>query len=439
MAIAEIHDRIVDALSKGLWCCGIFLDLSKAFDTLGHKILLHKLYLSGIRGKAYEWINSYLSNRKQITALPEDLNRTNKPKQHFNRLISANGKEVYSTEKNCKCGVPQGSVLGPILFLIYINDLPKNIKIATPLLFADDTNLLFKNKNLENLEMSINQELKIINDWFRANKLSLNANKTKYILFHTKQKAKSITPINLILSETSIERVQTTKFLGIALNENLSWEPHINTVASKIGYALYHMYRLKHELPTSTLKLLYHGLIHPHLTYGLLTWGSCSITNKQQFERLEILQKKAVRMITGASFLDHSEPLFSKMGILKLKDLFALQCVKLYGQVRHGKCPPYHSQNLIQQSHSRTMRNEYNLFIKSVKLTLSKESINYKVSTIWNKLPNHIKNINTYQSSMKQQLVKTSQYFFSQYQSSPQCSLYPNCYSCGRHQISSFS
>ena len=159
-------DYILQEIDKGNFCCGVFMDLSKAFDTIDHHILLQKLYLYGIRGLPLQWFHSYLSNRKQYVVVDG----------------------VESTQLDVNLGVPQGSVLGPLLFLIYVNDIVNSSNLLKFSLFADDTVVLYSHKNVTTLVSTINQELQILNDWFKCNKLFLNFMKTKYVLFHSKKK-----------------------------------------------------------------------------------------------------------------------------------------------------------------------------------------------------------------------------------------------------------
>ena len=165
MAPMTLMDKLITALENGAHVIGIFLDFSKAFDTVDHEILLKKMYHYGIRGTAYKWFQSYLSNRKQY--------------------VTYNG--ICSSTKDVKCGVPQGSILGPMLFLMYINDLCSICKYTTPILFADDTNLFSSGKDLKVIENHVNDELSNISEWLKVNKLSLNINKTHYMIFSKKK------------------------------------------------------------------------------------------------------------------------------------------------------------------------------------------------------------------------------------------------------------
>ena len=166
-AILELVKNITNSFSKGEYTLGVFIDLSKAFDTVNHEILLEKLKFYGVKGPYLKWFKSYLSNRKQCISF---------------------GENETTTELEVVCGVPQGSILGPLLFLIYVNDLPRASQLLEPIMFADDTNLFYAHRNLETIFAVVNTELDKICEWFKANKLSLNAGKTKYLIFHTHKK-----------------------------------------------------------------------------------------------------------------------------------------------------------------------------------------------------------------------------------------------------------
>ena len=211
MAINDFYSKVTENLDNKMHTVGIFLDLSKAFDTLNHDILINKLNSYGIRGLANSWIQDYLSERKQY--------------------VVYNGES--SSYSSILCGVPQGSILGPLLFLLYINDLPRCSDLLHFILFADDTNILFSHHDPKCLETILNKELAAISNWFKLNKLSLNIKKTNFMIFKNKYNNKPDLDLKIIIENNSIVQVSTTKFLGVLIDDNLSWQSH-TTHISKI-------------------------------------------------------------------------------------------------------------------------------------------------------------------------------------------------------------
>ena len=205
LALIDLYDKISDAIDNNETSVGIFLDLSKAFDTVNHDILFDKLEYYGIRGLPLRWIKNYFSNRFQFV--------------QYN--------EYYSSYKMVCCGVPQGSILSPLFFLLYINDICNVSQLIEIVLFADDTNIFFSHKEPQYVINILNREMKKLSDWFQANKLSLNVKKSKFIYFLPRQKKYSL-DIQLLLNNEIIEQVKETVFLGVILDENLNWKSHIS-------------------------------------------------------------------------------------------------------------------------------------------------------------------------------------------------------------------
>ena len=261
----------------------------KAFDTVDHEILLRKLNHYGIRGISNSWFKSYLSHRTQY--------------------VSVSG--FKSTIKLIKHGVPQGSVLGPLLFLIYINDLHNAIKYRMVHHFADDTNLLLFDNSLKSLKKKINIDLKLLCHWLSANKISLNSSKTEYILFHHKQKTINY-QLKLKINGKRLYPSTFIKYLGVFLDENLSWRKHIDTLSLKLRRANGALAKLRHYLSPTVLVTVYHALFHSHMFYACQVWGQ----NKNSTNnRIFILQKSAIRIMTFESRRSHSDPLFHKLNI----------------------------------------------------------------------------------------------------------------------------
>ena len=249
-ALISLTESIKNTLDNKAFGCGIFLDLQKAFDTVNHQILLKKLEHYGIRGTALAWFSSYLSNRKQYA--------------------SVNGHN--SNHLDVVCGVPQGSVLGPLLFLIYINDLPNSSDKLSYYLFADDTNIYFESDSLSQLQKIVNKELKQVKKWLDANKLALNVDKTNFVIFHSTNKSLD-EAINIKIGKELVKQAKYVKFLGVLLDENLTWKYHLSELSKKLARTCGIFFKIRHLLPTNVLVSLYNSLFSSFLQYGIIVWG----------------------------------------------------------------------------------------------------------------------------------------------------------------------
>ena len=304
-ALLQITEKIKESIDNKKYGCGSFIDLSKAFDTVNHEILLRKLEHYGIRGVVLDWFNSYLSNRKQYVYL--------------------NGES--SQLENITCGVPQGSILGPLLFLIYINDLPNISEVLQFYLFADDTNIYYENESIIKLEKIINHELKKLYTWLIVNRLSLNIDKTYFLVFHPDNKP-VMQRITIKIHKHAITEKSQIKYLGVMIDATLTWKAHIEKICKTISRSIGVLYKIKPFVNLKILKTLYYSLIYPHLIYAIEIWGSADTTH---MNHILMLQKRIVRML---SYLDKrqpnyafhpADPLFVTLGFLKVHDLFKLK------------------------------------------------------------------------------------------------------------------
>ena len=312
LAALRLINHIIKQMDNMKVPINIYIDLSKAFDTLDHSILLSKLDYYGICGSEHSLIHNYFSNRQQYV--------------EYSGHTSA--YETIST------GVPQGSILGPLLFLIYINDLPLVSDIFEMLMYADDTTL-YCNLSQNCNDLILNNELIKITDWLSSNKLSLNVKKTKCMVFHTAQR--NITYPDLKINHINIDHVTNFNFLGIILNSHLTWTSHVQHISIKISRIIGIMYRLKHIYPQSVLLMLYNTLIVSHFNYCILIWGSKIVNNHQ----IHKLQKKALRIIYNSDYVAHSEPICKSLFLLKVTDMFRLALWKFYFKLMNNSLPSY--------------------------------------------------------------------------------------------------
>lgn len=367
MALINMVDQISDEMDKKKFSIGIFLDLSKAFDTIDHQILLQKLEIYGVRGITLKWFTSYLTNRKQC--------------------VSVNNE--YSTNAIITCGVPQGSILGPLLFLLYINDLVNCSKLLKFIMFADDTNLFYSHKNLNDLVDIVNQELIRVSLWLKVNKLSLNIKKTHFIIFHFKQK-KITSPVLIHIDDNILEQVKTTKFLGVIINENLTWSDHVEVITNKCSKNLGIIRKISRSVPNEILLTLYNTLIYPYLNYCNIVWSSQPTTVLHKLFRL---QKKAVRIMTYSHWNAHTLPLFHRLKLLTVYDINKLQTSCFTYSAIHFLLPSAFAHYFLLNSliHEHNTRASSNLHSLSRSTNLRSYSTRINAPTIWNTLPSDLK------------------------------------------------
>ena len=312
-ALISMIERLRKCLDDGNVAVGVFIDLQKAFDTVDHKILCHKLNHYGIRGIANQWFSSYFSFRQQFVSIGN----------------------TKSTPCYISHGVPQGSVLGPLLFLLYINDLHSCLKFSEVTLFADDTNLIQIGRSLESLSLTMTYDLSCLSIWLNANKIALNATKTELIVFRSRFKL--IGEINIVFNGIKLNPSSSLKYLGVLFDEHLSWNQHISDLCWKLRRANGALSKIRHYVPIDILLGIYHAIFDSHLRYACQLWAQSETVNTR---RVLILQKYALRILSFSPPRTPSAPIFKTFKILTIFDLVKTLNILFVHQHLNLNLPP---------------------------------------------------------------------------------------------------
>lgn len=379
-AVIKLTDYVTNSIDNNEECIAVFIDFCKAFDSVQSEILLYKLANYGIRGTALAWLSSYLTNRKQ--------------KVNYRTTLSADLQVLQ--------GVPQGSILGPLLFIIYINDLINCSKLLYPILFADDSNMLYSNKSRDKLFSVVNTELEKLHSWCLCNRLSINFTKTVYLLF-TLKSVPVENHFTISINSLSIQNVKFTKFLGVYIDCQLSWSIHIDELCTRLSIACGILFRLRPYLSLKQLLSLYNTIVFTHLNYGIVLWGtaSSSFVNK-----LFIVQKRIIRTITFSTQRSHSLRLFKKLHILTINDLYNFNVCVLTFKILHNLTSLNSALISLEsnQYYSLRVANNVNLKVQPCRTVFRKNSVFFKCISIWNSLSSSMRTLhflNQFKNSLK--------------------------------------
>ena len=373
LAVSEIYNKLLKNMDENKITCSIFLDLAKAFDSVDHRILIQKLEKYGIRGNALELIKSYLSNR-----------------QHYVKV-----NNVESRYRVLEIGVPQGSVLGPLLFLIFINDLPNCCKLDVTL-FADDTFLSLASKNIRQLRKEMGKELDKVYKWLVLNKLTLNISKSKYMLI-SKGKRICTGDFRLKLDGIPLERCVEYKYLGIYIDERLNWKRHIQYMCHKLSKVCGYFARLRNCAGMKTMKMIYNALVFSHLRYCNIVWGGAS---KTILKPLITLQNRIVRIMAFAPFqITDVRLFFEKFEFHNLEQINHFEIGKFMYKYKNNMLPEKFNGyfQLSGTNHNHNLRSVANEKYEQhrAKGLYGIKMIQHRGVKLWNELPFEIKNQST--------------------------------------------
>ena len=393
-AIIDFIHKLEELKNKNDKVACVFIDLMKAFDTTSHTIILKKLNLIGVKDEALNWFKNYLNNRKQRVKIGE----------------------TFSDFLNINLGVPQGSILGPLLFSIYINDFPEINKLLA-VLFADDTTIILNSPNNQLLKEHANSKLEASSEWFNNNELTLNALKTRVIHYNNKDPPElKIENTNIEIIHSKSNKESTFKFLGFNINEKMqTLDEHILKISKKLISANYALKNLKKTIGNREKRLLYFALFQSNMEYGISIYGNNSNACKKLFS----LQKNAVCYIEGHKKV-HSEPLFKKFNILKFTDLKFLNDVSIAHSVFYKYAPTVIQEDILRV----TPHNVHDLRRNTLDLVVNGANENsitkFIIPSAWNSLPEDtrkIKKPHLFKNAVKRKLLSN----------------YSNIYNCQRN------
>ena len=382
-AILEFLENVYDSFNENKYYLAVFLDFSKAFDTISHDILLRKLEHMGFRGPIYQWIKSFLTSRKQYVNL------------------GGSSSDILDT----KMGVPQGSTLGPLLFILYINDMSNSLENLKIVHFADDSTIHTTLNKSMNIAPQINTSLSCINNWLIANKLHLNIGKTKYMIISIKDKPPDL---NLIIGSSCIERTNVQKFLGIYIDDKVSFRVHTNKIAAKLSQGVGLLRKMKHIVPRNVLKNLFYAFIYSRFTYGITCYGSAY---QNQIQRIKNLVNRALKLVVNRHTLTpdicKNERLFDfDMAYRYFCSINMYRIIQLNNhEFLATKLQSY------QTNHSHETRSVQNqhLTLPLFRLSKCQRSFLYNGIQIWNLLPLNIRiiedDLNSFKKLLKNHLL----------------------------------
>ena len=392
-AVHEFYEPLIDLIDSGECPVGIFCDLSRAFDCVDHNLLLERLKNYGISGTSLTWVCSFISNRTQYVSIPT--------------ISQGHRTQVNSNTEQINLGVPQGSVLGPVLFLVYINELDLTVPNAYFSIYADDTSLLVSDKSRSVTRQKCEVAMSSLSTWFACNSLYFNAEKTILLQFHNWQL--SLNSLEVAHDGKTIKTInknEYTKFLGLCIDPCLTWQFHCDQVIGRLNRAAYLINNLRFTLTETQLITIYYAYVESHLRYGVCFWGLATHAQK-----VFLAQKRVVRSMAGVTIPDSCKPFFPRYGILTLPSLVILELCTYVFLNKHKFV-------LNRDIHSRYTRQKDSIHVPRAKGVLASRAPKCMGARLFNKLPSPLKtleNVGNFKKSLKEYLVNKCLYTVDQF------------------------
>ena len=370
LALIDVIDKIRYFLDKNEYVLEVFLDITKAFDSVNHDILCEKLDHYGFRGHAQEFLRSYLSDRRQFVTI----------------------QETESDIQQITYGVPQGSILGPLLFLIYINDIQNCVSCSDLRLFADDTAIFFHGSNPDQIIANTNNEMKNVIEWYQANKLKLSLGKSNFVLYHGFKKNPRRDISEIRIGNDSIPRSTCTKYIGLTIDEKLTWENHINEVCNSLLKYFGIFYNIRNSIPLAMARTIYYACIYSRIKYAIEIYGTASET---RFGRLLTLQNKLMKLLTRKDRMFSTNTLHTQLKILKVKHIHETSVLHfVHNCIKGDPIDPFKRYFTYRhEAHNYELRNNDNISTRKININMGKNTTHHTGAILWNNLPKEITNI----------------------------------------------
>jgi Reverse transcriptase (RNA-dependent DNA polymerase) len=377
---------IRDSMNRRLLASAIFIDISKAFDCVDHEILLDKLYKSGVRGKFHKLLKSYLSDRQQVVKIDKTM----------------------SQREFIRYGIPQGSVLGPLLFSVFVNDIFE-LKLRGKLqLYADDAVLTYSHKNPLNLYIDMQHDLNLVSDWFYNNCLTVNGSKSKFIIFKDCRKVLD-TESRLFINGEEIERVDHIRYLGLMVDSQLNWDVHVNYVKNKIASFAGVLHRIKYMIPIQSRLNIFYAHVYSHVLYMNVVWTTAC---QFRMDTISRLVNKGIRAVFYEDYKNdstHTIDLFNKHKILTVKNLAKYETVSMVYKIKHNLIKHDITLETNEGAHNYELRNNRDFRLEKIWNNYGRFSISHHGVDLYNKLPTECKNAHSFNDFRK----KVKDYFLT--------------------------